>query len=193
MNILINNAALAIINNSATLEQAVAWADVHCPNDDFTVVGDDHKHYTGYTDFELRILLEKLTGKEHTATTPRSLTLDALIKGAEELEVDNTVLSEVIAQAKPKTAKPAPIAESKKKISDGSVSEVKRPATGTVTGSIWDAIDHLIDRAPWNGRMPAKVNVIDELVNKRNLDINKSTITTQYSKYKRYLNQEGTL
>ena len=185
MNILINNAELAIINSSATLEQSVAWADVHCPNDDFTVTGSDHKHYAGYTDFALRILLEKLTGKKHTATTPRSLTLDALIKGAEELEVDNTVLSEVIAQAKPKTAKPAPIAESKKKISDGSVSAIKRPKAGTTTGRIWEIIEAVIP-ALKTGGMPDHSYVI-ELCEIEG--ISSSTAATQFSKYKRYLNQ----
>lgn len=185
MNILIDNAVLAIINNSATVEQAVAWADVHCPNDDFTVVGDDHKHYAGYTDFELRVLLEKLTGKQHTATTDRSLTINAIIKGAEELVVDNTPLDEVIAQAKPKTAKPAPLAESKKKISDGSVSAIKRPKDGTTTGRIWAIIEGIVPALKTAG-LPDRNYVIELCVIE---GISASTAATQYSKYKRYLDQ----
>lgn len=189
MNILINNAELVIINNSATLEQAVAWADVHCPNDDFTVVGDDHTHYTGYTDFELRVLLEKLTGKQHTATTDRSLTINAIIKGAEELAVDNTPLDEVIAQAKPKTVKPTISSKGEKKISDGSVSDIKRPKEGTTTGRIWAIIDGIIPALKTAG-LPDRSYVIELCVIE---GISASTAATQYSKYKRYLNQEGTL
>lgn len=185
MNILINNAELVIIKNTATVEQAVAWADILCPSDDFTVVGDDHKHYAGYTDFELRIILEKLTGKQHTATTARGLTIDAIIKGAEELEVDNSDLAELNSQAKPIIAKATIAKESKKEISDKPVSGVNRPKAGTVTGRIWDIIDGIIPALKENG-IPERAYVIQlcEIEG-----ISASTAATQFSKYKRYLNQ----
>lgn len=200
MNILINNETMHVAKVTPTLEQAICWADIVCPQGDFTIVGESEEHYKGYTDYELRLILKSVDAMGANANVPRENVIHRIKEGAQHLGYDETPLEDLQSKLglaagemphislKPASTSPAGKSPSTKiKKSGGESSAVlKRPAAGTATGRVWEIIDDLIT-ARGDGALVHRDLVVEAGVKE---GLNESTVKTQYSKYRRWYNEQ---
>ena len=185
MNIIINNEKMEVAASAQSLEQAICLAEILCKTQDFCVVGHRVKHYSIYTEMELTLLL-KSVGVEVGGHLDRKDLVGKLIASCENMPVDETPLAELrqrlglasdempaidFSQPKPQ---PTP-----SKVSGTAPTAINRPKAGTATGMVWDIVDSLLE---WD-ELPQKSAVLEAGVK---AGLNEATISTQFSKYRRW-------
>lgn len=191
MNIIINNGKMEIAASAKSLEQAILLAEELCGNHDFCVVGHQVRHYSTYTAMELSLLL-KSVGVEATSQQDRNHLVDRLIEACEKLPVDETPVSELreklglATDEMPAIDFTQPKAQPAERNTGGepATANINRPKAGTATGRVWDIIDGLKKGTS----MPAKADVLAASVAE---GLNEATISTQYSKYRRWFLEQN--
>lgn len=191
MNIIINNGKMEIAASAKSLEQAVLLAKVLCGNQDFCVVGHQVKHYSIYTEMELSLLL-KSVGVEAASQQDRNTLIARLIEACEKLQVDETPVSELREKLGLATdempaidfTQPKSQPAERKASGEHATANINRPKAGTATGKVWDIIDGLKKGTS----MPAKADVLAAGVAE---GLNEATISTQYSKYRRWFLEQN--
>lgn len=193
--IIIDNDALLIIKATPTVQQAEYWAELLIPTHDFMITGTDaNRYFSAYTNMELRILYERMTGEQALESTSFSDLIKGVRHAADQIPVDNTPVETLIERLGRvlKEVSPLPAKETRKaplqevtRTEDGTVKIVsgdkpKRPKEGSSTANVWKAADELYALYQ---RMPTRQEVIDRAV--QGYGVAHATASTQFAAWKK--------
>lgn len=185
--ILINNESLTFLRATETIEQAMYWADILAPNEDYRINGLDNKDYSCYTPYELRMLYYNTSGNLLRDNFEYSKLLQGVTYIAGNLPVDDTpidVLRKKLGRdIDPTAVEPAPEKPTRGKSpssGSGSGGAPTRPKAGTATGRVWEIADSLVES---DGTLPERSTVVEKATAE---GINPATVSTQYGKWKKH-------
>lgn len=155
------------------------WADILIPQGNYTIRGTKGKDFSVFTQLELRLFYQSLTGAEPPENTEYGSLIRGLQIEIDKIEVDETsldVLKEKLGRplSEPDTG-PKPWDEKE------TVQALKRPGADTATGKVWGFADQLMQE---QGDIPDRKEVIKICEAK---GIHPSTASTQYGKWKKFL------
>lgn len=198
--VIINCDTLQFVKVAPDLKRAEYWAEILVPshhNYHLVDVGAK-KHYSAFTEFELRQMHENHTGYflKKSLTYNELLNLVAMLP--EELAVDETdlgTLKEKLGREVEPISLPKgpPVEKVKKEIASKPKAEKKpaatsenngptRPKAGTATGKVWDVADALYNET---GEIPDRKTLIAKCEEQ---GVKAATVGVQFGKWKKALN-----
>ena len=190
--LVINNSDATLVQCCTTIEQALYWADIICPQDDFQIIDPVVEHLKVYSDSEVVSLLKQVTGKVRKITLYNSREIrEELCDALKGLPKDNSSIEylrktlgreikPVVIPNFPKEQIPPKSNRCKPSVKD----KVSRPKEGTTTGQVWDIADKLYSCQDLKNKQEVKSlkkSVLNECVA---LGINPSTVSVQLGKWK---------
>lgn len=203
---LINTDTMTVLksaNGDDAVKKLEYWADILIPKNEFYICGGKCNSLVTWNEEELRQMYFSTTGTE--LVTPRSsalesysVVLERISHWLDQSEVDDTDLFSLELKLghklKEQDFKPQPEKSGNKaaKASSGKSKPVTRPKEGTTSAQVWDAADYYYKEAQTSEKRYTHNDpefrdiVIDACVK---WEINRSTATTQFSRWKKHHQQ----
>lgn len=187
--VLIDTERLVFLKATKTIKQAEYWAELLAPTNNFLVTGLLPRDFSSLTHLELRMLYHHTTGEMPSQNIEYKKLVNGVSVLAKDLEDDDTSVEELESRLgkplPPVDPKPAPEKAGRKPKADTSDKPVNRPAEGSTTRKVWDMADQLYKAS---GEVPTRGQVMEACEQD---GINPSTASTQYGKWKKFINQQS--
>jgi len=181
--ILFDNEGLSLLKATPTIPQALYWAEILIPKNDFTIRAIAERSFGMYTEEELKYFYLNTSGRKIAPTMMHGALVQGLIDLCGELPVDNTSVDDLKAQLGRPLPKVStkPVPTTKREVqATRSAAKLNRPKEGTATGKVWS----IADSFKTSEAIPDKKAVVAACVEQ---GINPSTAAVQFSKWKRFI------